>query len=109
MGLPLDEQLNTVPCKIARKNDAERVSTIARWATRELTDNMGRYTYPHIIENGAGERLTFLRRVTGATGDRLEGENVVEPGAGPIMHVHYHQELLGRYGKYADAPEPVHR
>jgi uncharacterized cupin superfamily protein len=53
---------------------------------------MTAYTYPHTIENGAGERLTFLRRVPGATGDRIEAENVVEPGAGPIMHVHHHQE-----------------
>jgi quercetin dioxygenase-like cupin family protein len=52
---------------------------------------MTRYTYPHTIENGAGERLTFLRRVTTAAGDRLEVENVVGPGAGPPMHVHHHQ------------------
>jgi quercetin dioxygenase-like cupin family protein len=52
---------------------------------------MERYTYPHIIENGAGERITFLRKVPGATGDRLEGENVVKPGAGPPMHVHHSQ------------------
>ena len=45
-----------------------------------------------IIENGAGEILTFVRRVPGARGDRLEGENVVKPGAGPPMHVHYYQE-----------------
>jgi quercetin dioxygenase-like cupin family protein len=50
------------------------------------------YEYPHTIENGAGERLIFLRRVPGATGDRLEVENVVKPGAGPPMHVHHHQE-----------------
>lgn len=50
------------------------------------------YTYPHTIENGAGERLTFLRRVTGPRGDRLEGENLVAPGAGPPMHVHFHQD-----------------
>ena len=53
---------------------------------------MTRYSYPHSIDNGAGERLTFLRRVPGATGDRLEGENVVKPGAGPPMHVHHFQE-----------------
>lgn len=53
---------------------------------------MSRYAYPHTIENGAGERLTFLRRVAGPTGDRLEVENVVSPGAGPPMHVHYYQE-----------------
>jgi mannose-6-phosphate isomerase-like protein (cupin superfamily) len=52
----------------------------------------GAHAYPHTIENGAGERLTFLRRVPGASGDRLEVENVVKPGAGPVMHVHHHQE-----------------
>src|SRR5688572_21771668 len=53
---------------------------------------MGPYTYPHSIENGAGERLTFLRRVPGPAGDRLEGETVVTSGAGPPMHVHHYQE-----------------
>ncbi|MFL5579570.1 MAG: cupin domain-containing protein [Gemmatimonadaceae bacterium] len=48
--------------------------------------------YPRSIDNGAGERLIFLRRVPGAAGDRLEGENIVRPGAGPPMHVHLHQE-----------------
>jgi quercetin dioxygenase-like cupin family protein len=51
-----------------------------------------RYTYPRTIENGAGERLTFLRRVPGPRGDRLEGKNSVAPGAGPPMHVHFHQD-----------------
>lgn len=60
-------------------------------------------TYPHSIENGAGERLTFLRRVPGLRGDRLEGENLVAPGAGPPMHVHRFEDegftvLEGRLG-----------
>lgn len=53
---------------------------------------MAPYSYPHTIENGAGERLTFLRRVSAPGGDRLEVENVVQPGAGPPMHVHHRQE-----------------
>ena len=53
---------------------------------------MSTHTYPHTIENGAGERLTFFRRVPGPNGDRLEGDNVVAPGAGPPMHVHHLQE-----------------
>ena len=53
---------------------------------------MQRYTYPHTIDNGAGERLTFLRRAPGATGERIEAENVVRPGAGPPMHIHHYQE-----------------
>jgi uncharacterized cupin superfamily protein len=73
---------------------------------------MKTYTYPHTIENGAGgERLTFLRRVPGTTGDRLEVENVVEPGAGPVMHVHHQQEealtvVQGRIG-YQRPGEPA--
>ena len=53
---------------------------------------MNTYSYPHTIENGGGERLTFLRRVPGARHDRLEVENLVKPGSGPPMHVHHHQE-----------------
>jgi hypothetical protein len=30
--------------------------------------------------------------VPGATSDHLEVENVVKPGARPIMHVHHYQE-----------------
>src|SRR5687768_10299105 len=60
--------------------------------TRGTETTMGRYIYPHTIENGAGERITFLRRVAGPAGDRLEVENVVTPGAGPPMHVHHFQE-----------------
>ncbi|QJR36550.1 cupin domain-containing protein [Gemmatimonas groenlandica] len=64
---------------------------------------MTTFVYPHTIDNGAGERLTFLRRVPSETGDRLEVENVVAPGAGPPMHVHHRQsEVLtvvrGRIG-----------
>jgi uncharacterized cupin superfamily protein len=62
---------------------------------------MSRYSYPHTIENGAGERITFVRQVGGTAGDRLEGENVVKPGAGPPMHVHHLQEevLTVRQGR----------
>ena len=49
------------------------------------------YEYPRTIDNGAGERLTVLRRLEDAAGGRLEVENVVKPGGGPPMHVHHHQ------------------
>lgn len=67
-------------------------------------------TYPYTIENGAGERITFLRRVAGPDGDRLELENLLEPGAGPPMHIHHYQEEAltverGRAG-YQRAGEP---
>ena len=48
--------------------------------------------YPRTIENGTGERLTFLARMPGKRGERLEAENVVSPGAGPPMHAHLLQE-----------------
>ena len=55
------------------------------------TSSPGPYRYPHTIDNGAGERLTFLRRVPGPDGDRLEVENLVKPGSGPPMHIHHYQ------------------
>jgi quercetin dioxygenase-like cupin family protein len=68
-------------------------------------------SYPHTIDNGAGERITFQRRVPGPAGDRLEVENIVTPGAGPPMHIHhYQQEALtvaeGRIG-YQRPGEPA--
>jgi quercetin dioxygenase-like cupin family protein len=56
------------------------------------TGGMRDHTYPHTIENGAGERITFVRRAQTSAGDRLEVENLVKPGSGPPMHVHYYQE-----------------
>jgi quercetin dioxygenase-like cupin family protein len=73
---------------------------------------MPRYRYPHTIDNGAGERLTFLRRVASARGERVEVENTVSPGIGPIMHVHHHQTealtvVQGRIGyqRLGQAPQ----
>ena len=59
------------------------------------------YTYPHTIENGAGERLAFVRRVRDPAGDRLGVENLGKPGSGPPMRVHNHQEeaLTVRQGR----------
>jgi hypothetical protein len=49
--------------------------------------------------------------VPGPGGERLEVENVVQPGAGPPMHVHYHQEeaLTVRQGRigYQRPGEPA--
>src|SRR5688500_17719278 len=72
---------------------------------------MAIYTYPHTIENGAGERMTFLRRVQGPDGERLEVENRVSPGSGPPMHIHHLQEeaitvLEGRIGYQWPGEEP---
>ena len=61
------------------------------------------YSYPHTIENGAGEQLTFIAIKQGPDGEYLEVENQVSPGAGPPMHVHFKQEesltvVKGRIG-----------
>jgi quercetin dioxygenase-like cupin family protein len=54
---------------------------------------MSTYTYPHTIENGAGEQITFVRRVQDPAGDRLEVENLVKPDSGPPpRNVHTYQE-----------------
>ncbi len=49
-------------------------------------------TYPHSIDNGQGEKLTFIRRVLTPRGEALEVENWVQPGVGPPMHMHLLQE-----------------
>jgi quercetin dioxygenase-like cupin family protein len=51
-----------------------------------------KYTYPHKIDNGHGEQLTFLKYINNENGGLLEVENNVHPGAGPPMHVHYQQD-----------------
>jgi hypothetical protein len=87
--------------------------------------------YPYAIDNGAGERLTFLGVVRTPDGDRAEAEGIAQPGAGPpILITRYRSEyamlaipapvqrllfplvlffgrLLGRYDKYKNAPEPI--
>jgi quercetin dioxygenase-like cupin family protein len=64
--------------------------------------------YPHTIDNGHGERMTFL----GVEGDRLHISSRVEPGAGPPMHVHKLQtEVIhverGRIGVEIAGAEPA--
>lgn len=53
---------------------------------------MSSISYPHTIDNGLGERLTFLRRVPGVLGQRVEIESIATPGAGSPMHTHLLQE-----------------
>jgi quercetin dioxygenase-like cupin family protein len=57
------------------------------------TTDMKQFTYPHTITNGGGEQLTFTKRLKDERGvEYLEAENLVQPNAGPPMHVHFHQE-----------------
>ncbi len=48
--------------------------------------------YPHTIDNGAGEKLTFLGVRSDERGEYIEARISVSPGSGPPMHVHYLQE-----------------
>lgn len=71
-----------------------------------------RYSYPHTITNGPGEQLIFIRLVSDPEGDYLEVENLVQPNAGPPMHVHHKQAesitvVKGKIGvqRPAEAPE----
>ncbi len=49
-------------------------------------------SYPHTIDNGGGESLTFIARRRDGLGEYLEVRNSVAPAAGPPMHVHHLQE-----------------
>ncbi len=60
-------------------------------------------TYPHVIENGSGEILTFTGVIQEPDGDKLVGQGRVAPRSGPPMHVHWLQDegftvLKGKLG-----------
>lgn len=48
--------------------------------------------YPHTIENGHGEKLVIQSIEHEPDGDLVPGENWVQPGSGPPMHVHFLQD-----------------
>ena len=50
------------------------------------------HTYPHKIENGEGEVLTFLGVVRDRDGERMEIELLAPPDVGAPMHLHHLQE-----------------
>ena len=69
------------------------------------------HAYPYTIDNGHGERLTFVGVAQGPRGECLEVDGVAQPGAGPPMHVHYLQEEAarverGRLGYQSPGGEP---
>jgi quercetin dioxygenase-like cupin family protein len=68
-------------------------------------------TYPFQIDNGHGEVLTFERLVPTPSGGRLEVSSIVQPKAGPPMHVHYLQDegmtvIAGRMGYQIAGEQP---
>jgi uncharacterized cupin superfamily protein len=70
-------------------------------------------TYPVTIDNGHGERLTFLGREIRDGVEYVQVENQVSPGAGPPMHVHHqqHESLYiyeGKMGVQVAGEEPYY-
>ncbi len=68
-------------------------------------------TYPYTIDNGHGERLTFIGLTQGPEGEQLDAEGLAQPGSGPPMHVHYLQDeaarvVSGRMGHQVPGGEP---
>lgn len=57
-----------------------------------LLTNVIMYTLPHTIENTHGKKLIFLRLVQDPNREILETEGWAQPGAGPVMHVHWKQD-----------------
>ena len=51
-----------------------------------------KFKYPHTIDNGGGEEITFVQFINDEKGGKLEIHNRVQPGAGPPMHVHFLQD-----------------
>ena len=71
-----------------------------------------KYTYPHTINNGGGEQITFVQFIDNAAGGTLEIENRVKPGSGPPMHVHFLQDesltvIEGKIGAQVAGQEPT--
>lgn len=69
------------------------------------------YPYPHTIDSGSGEEITFVRLVRDEEGEWLHIRNQVSPGAGPPMHVHHMQDesltvIQGKIGTQIEGQEP---
>ena len=75
--------------------------------------NVMKYSYPHTIDNGHGEELTFVKRINNENGGLLEVENKLQPGAGPPMHVHHLQDesltvIQGKLGVQLAGQDPTY-
>lgn len=68
------------------------------------------FNYPHTIKNFTGEELTFHSVVEEDGVSKMIVYNKVQPGAGPVFHVHFKQDesltvLKGRMGYQVDGKE----
>ena len=72
-----------------------------------------RYSYPHTINNGHGEEITFVQLLKNEQGEYLEIENKVQQGAGPPMHIHHLQDesltvIKGKMAGQVAGQEPTY-
>src|SRR4051812_18717634 len=70
------------------------------------------FTLPRTIENGLGEKITFLEIVPEPDGDKIIVESSCTPKGGPVMHVHYKQDegmtvVSGKMAYQFPGEEPV--
>ncbi len=78
------------------------------------------FTYPHTIENHFGEKLIFESVEMEDGEEKVLVTNEVQPGAGPVMHVHFKQDesltvvggklgyqIMGEEPRYAGPGETV--
>ncbi len=68
------------------------------------------FNYPHTIKNFTGEELTFHSLVEEDGVSKMIVYNKVQPGAGPVFHVHFKQDesltvLKGKMGYQVDGEE----
>jgi quercetin dioxygenase-like cupin family protein len=71
------------------------------------------FSYPHTIDNGHGESITFLSKIIENGFEYLAVVNEVQPGGGPPMHTHHQQDealtiVEGRLGMQVAGQDPVY-
>lgn len=72
-----------------------------------------KFTLPHTIESGLGEKMIFKEIIKEPDGDKVIIEGHCKPKAGPTMHVHFKQDealtvVKGKMGCQILGQEPVY-
>jgi quercetin dioxygenase-like cupin family protein len=72
-----------------------------------------KFTLPHTIENGLGEKIIFKEIIHESDGDKVLIEGYCQPKGGPAMHVHYKQDealtvVSGKMGYQVLGEDPVY-
>lgn len=72
-----------------------------------------KFTLPHTIESGLGEKMIFKEIIKEPDGDKVIIEGHCKPKVGPTMHVHFKQDealtvVKGKMGCQILGQEPVY-